>query len=233
MLGCSRRLTDRVQKREGVVIGIAQHVKPAVSLKGEFHPSLMDDFLPHLCLRESLYLRAAGQSGTLSHLMSPDETGERARNARRGKGETKKSAPRDAFFGARAIMREKCTERRLAVVRLVVLLTADAPQVRAHGLGTACGVFLREEGLLVGNDLGQIGAACGDHRCYSRETLTRFQLLVARLGRTVAVDGRVLQSGGFGIAVDRTMLFRDLARDVVNRVQKYYFSHSNCGQHNS
>ena len=116
---------------------------------------------------------------------------------------------------------------------LVILLSADAPQVSPHGLGTTGSVFLREEGLLVSNDLGQIGAACGDHRCYSRETLTRFQLLVDRLVRTVDVDLRVLQSGGFGIAVDRTMLFRDLARDVVNRVQKYYLSHSNCGQHNS
>ena len=115
---------------------------------------------------------------------------------------------------------------RLSVMRLIVLLSADAPEVLAHGLGTAGGVFLREESLLVGNDLRQIGAACGDHRCHSGETLTCFQLLGARLSGTLAVDGSVLQSGGFHVIVNRAKFLRDLARDVMNRVFKYYFSHS-------
>ena len=108
----------------------------------------------------------------------------------------------------------------------IVLLSAYSPQVRTHGLGTTCSVFLREEGLLVGNDLGQIGTACGDHRCHSGETLTRFQLLGGGLGGTLAVDGSVLQAGGFHVIVNRAKFLRDLARDVVNRVFKYYFSHN-------
>ena len=106
----------------------------------------------------------------------------------------------------------------------IVLLSADSPQVGTHGLGTACRVFLRKEGLLVGNDLRQIGATCGDHRCHSGETLTRLQLLGARLGGTLAVDGSVLQSGGFHVIVNRAKFLRNLARDVMNRVFKYYFS---------
>ena len=42
----------------------------------------------------------------------------------------RKKRPEDAFSN-------------LAVVRLIVLLSAYSPQVRAHGLGTASGVFLR------------------------------------------------------------------------------------------
>ena len=139
----------------------------------------------------------------------------------------RKSAPRDAFsWSSRNDAREMHREGLAVGVLRIVLLTADAPEVGSHGLGTACGVFLREEGLLVGNDLGQIGAACVDHHGYSCETLTRFQLLGGRLSCTVAVDGRVLQASGFHVIVNRAKFLRDLARDVVDRVFKYYFSHS-------
>ena len=108
---------------------------------------------------------------------------------------------------------------------LVVLLTADAPEVCFHGLCAGSGVFLRKEGFLVCNDLAQVDLACPNHRCYRGETLACLQLLRARLGAALAMNGRLFQSGGFHVVVNGAKFLRDLARDMVNRVFKYYFSH--------
>lgn len=107
---------------------------------------------------------------------------------------------------------------------LVVLLSADAPEVRTHGLCAGSGVFLRKEGFLVGNDLAQVDLARPYHRCYRGETLACLQFLGGRLGAALAMNGSVLQSGGFHVVVNGAKFLRDLARDMVNRVFKNNFS---------
>ena len=144
--------------------------------------------------------------------MSPDETGERARNARRGKGETKK-APRGTLFLAGK-------PQWLPVVLLVVLLSADAPEVCLHGLCTGSGVQLREEVLLINDDLGEVGLACPNHLCYGGETLARLQLLRARLGGTLAMNLGVTSVVIFATSIDRAELPGNLTRDIINRIEK-------------
>ena len=134
----------------------------------------------------------------------------------------KKIAPKDDFSWSR----QRSAVRLLAIVLLVVLLTADAPEVRLHGLGAGSGVFLRKEGLLVGYDLREVDLTRPHHCRHGGETLADLQLLGGGLGGTLAMNGRVLQACGFHVVVNGAKFLRDLARDVVNRVFKYYFSHS-------
>ena len=69
MLRRSIGFADRMQEIECIVIRIAYHIEPPMSLKGQFDTALMDDALPHLGLRQSFYLRTTRQSGTFAHLV--------------------------------------------------------------------------------------------------------------------------------------------------------------------
>ena len=74
--------------------------------------------------------------------------------------------------------------RRLRVL-LVVLLAADVPEVRAHGLFAAGGVALSEEVRLVGRDLHQVLRA-QTHCCsHLREARASGELFRLRLGRAL------------------------------------------------
>ena len=114
----------------------------------------------------------------------------------------------------------------LALVAGIVLLTAYPPQICFHGLCAAGGVFLGEVGFLVDGDLGEIRLAVAYHPRYCGKALTDFEFVARQLGRPFSAHGSELQTGGFGVHVNRAKLFRNLARNVVNRVFKYYFSHS-------
>ena len=95
--------------------------------------------------------------------------------------------------------------RRGLRVLLVVLLTADVPEVRLHGLFAAGGVALSEEVRLVGRDLHQVLAA-QTHCCSDfREARTSGELFRLRRGRTVVltyhVDAGAIRVGGSRYAV--------------------------------
>ena len=71
---------------------------------------------------------------------------------------------------------------RLTVVRLVVLLAADFPQVRSHGALAGGEVLLGDEVQLVLRDLVQILPAGRYHRAYLGEPLADSQFFGGRLG---------------------------------------------------
>ena len=75
--------------------------------------------------------------------------------------------------------------RRLATrVRLIVLLTADEPEVGFHGLFAAGGVLLRLERLHVGSDVAQVLPTGLDRCCYRGEAVTCPEFVLTRSGRT-------------------------------------------------
>ena len=61
-------------------------------------------------------------------------------------------------------------------MRLIPLLTADAPVPLFHGLCAVRLVLLRDEGLLVGRDLRQVMTALNDHRCHADEAVADLML---------------------------------------------------------
>ena len=77
---------------------------------------------------------------------------------------------------------------RLTVVRCIVLLAADFPEVRSHGLLAGGGVLLGDEVQLVLRDLVQILAAGTNHGTHLGEPLTDGQLFRTRLRGTFAAD---------------------------------------------
>ena len=82
-------------------------------------------------------------------------------------------------------------QRWLAVVGSVILLAADLPQVRAHGLLAAGSVFLRQECILVGRDLRQVALTSLNQRCYGCEALASLQLIAGRLGAALRLRAQV------------------------------------------
>ena len=88
-------------------------------------------------------------------------------------------------------------QRRL-VLRLIVLLTADLPEVGVHGLLAVGEVLLREEVDLVLGDFSQIFLTRSDHRTYGLESLADSHLfLLQRRGtgdgmQVAEVDARAV-----------------------------------------
>ena len=74
---------------------------------------------------------------------------------------------------------------RLALMRCVVLLTADLPQVRIHGALAGCQILLGDEVQLVLRDLVQIFPAGCYHRAHLGEALADSQFLGGRLCGTL------------------------------------------------
>ncbi len=56
-------------------------------------------------------------------------------------------------------------------MRLIPLLTADAPVPLFHGLAAVRLVLLSDESLLVSRDLRQVMTALLDHRCHADEAV--------------------------------------------------------------
>ena len=96
---------------------------------------------------------------------------------------------------------------RLRSVLLIVLLAADVPVVRFHGLDTAGRVLLCEEGCLVGCDLHQVFAARTYHAAHFREARASCELFRLRHRRTLiticceGVDALTVGVGRCGGAV--------------------------------
>ena len=81
--------------------------------------------------------------------------------------------------------------RRRLVLRLIVLLTANLPEVGLHGRLAVGEVALCEEGLLVGCDLGQVLFTRLYHRTDSLEALTSSNLIRFERRGTVVRGSRL------------------------------------------
>ena len=141
-------------------------------------------------------------------------------------------------------------QRWLALVLRIILLAADLPQVRAHGLLATGKIFLRQECILVGRDLRQVSPTSLNHRSYGCETLASLQLIAGRLGRAEelayhvdAGAGRVL-GGCYPVGSQERVAVRAVgltsfgtarqkAGNEVNTFCPLNFCHIVCGQHNS
>ena len=98
---------------------------------------------------------------------------------------------------------------------MVVLITADHPQVGLHRLLAARGVFLCEEGSLVRGDLAHVGLAGVDQSRYGREARACLDLGgLDRRGAGVSVSRLHIHALAIRVRGWRLAVSQDLVRAV-------------------